>query len=130
MDFSISKTQVLIKNIGTRNYNRLDDSFDLILSLDANGNNDSVMKKFKYGEKPEDITSIIMKSIKEKFTNSSHDSYSISHNAVVIERFDEIEEKIIAFLKKVNDKIKDFKYYKKMSYFDMTNTINNLNSKL
>ena len=88
------------------------------------------MKKFKYGEKPEDITSIIMKSIKEKFTNSSHDSYSISHNAVVIERFDEIEEKIIAFLKKVNDKIKDFKYYKKMSYFDMTNTINNLNSKL
>ena len=130
MDFSISKTQVLIKNVSTGNYNRLDDSFDLILSFDANGNNDRVVKKFKYGEKPEDMTSAIMKSIKEKFTKSSHDSYNISHNVIAIDKFDEKEEKIISFLKKVNDKIKDFKYYKKMSYFDMTNTINNLSSNI
>ena len=130
MDLSINKIRIIMKNIYTKSYNRVDDSFDLILSFNANGNDDNIVKKYKYGAKTEEITSGMIKLVKEKFMSNNYDSYSLNHNVVVIEKFEETEEKIIAFLKKVNDKIRDFKDYKKMSYFEMANTMDNLSSNL
>ena len=44
MDLSINKIRIIMKNIYTKSYNRVDDSFDLILSFNANGNDDNIVK--------------------------------------------------------------------------------------
>ena len=68
-----------------------------------------------------------MKLIKSKFVNSDLSDDTLSHNIIVIERFEEMEEKMLNFVKRINDKIKDFKNYKtSVSYFEMNNVMNSL----
>ena len=126
MDLSINKVSLILKKIGTKNYDRKEDSFDLIISLYANGKEEVISKRYRFG-KSEDMAADFMKLIKSKFVNSDLSDDTLSHNIIVIERFEEMEEKMLNFVKRINDKIKDFKNYKtSVSYFEMNNVMNSL----
>ncbi len=127
MEIEIKKVLIDVKRMGTKNYNRTDDSFDLYAMISANGNEEVVLKRYSYNQKGDEMTSDFIKFIKSKFSHNNYDSGMFSHNLIMINRFDDIEDKMIAFVKRANDKIKDFKNFKSsMSYFEMNNTMNNL----
>ena len=129
MELSIKKVSIDIKKIGTKNYNKADDSFELYALINATGNDEIIIKRNNYTQKGEEMASDFIKFIKSKFSHNNYDSGMFSHNLIMINRFDEIEEKIITFIKRANDRIKDFKNFKSsMSYFEMNNVMNNLSS--
>ena len=130
MDLSLNKISVSLKKISTKNYDKIDHSFDLIVLISANGNEENISRRYKYGFKVEEMAADFLKMIKDKFSRSSYDSYTLDHNIVIIDKFDEIEEKIMAFARRVNEKIKDFKEYKRVSYFEMNQIIDNLSASL
>lgn len=127
MELSIKKVSIDIKKIGTKNYNRTDDSFDIFVLLNANGSEETVVKRYSYTPKGEEITTDLIKLIKSRFAHNNYDSGMLSHSLIMINKFDEVEEKMLTFVKRTNDKIKDFKNFKSsISYFEMNNTMNNL----
>ena len=127
MELSIRKVSIAIKKIGTKNYNRAEDTFDLFAVLNIDGREENVTKRYKYTNKPDEMNLDFIKFIKSGFARNNYDSGTFSHNLVMIQNHDEVEEKMISFIRKANDKIKDFKNFKSsMSYFEMNNTMNNL----
>ena len=126
MDLQLKKISVAIKKISTKNFDKIDVSFDLIALVNIDGREENISKRYKYGIKMEDLAADFLKMIKDKFSGSNYDSYTFNHNIIVIEKFDETEEKIMAFARKINDKVKDFKEYKRLSYFEMSQVMNNL----
>jgi len=127
MELFIKKVFISVKKIGTKNYNRAEDSFDLFAVLNIDEKEENVIKRYKFTNKPEEVNLDFIKFIKSGFADNNYDSGTFSHNLVTIHNHDEVEDKMLSFIKKVNDKIKDFKNSRSsMSYFEMNNTMNSL----
>lgn len=127
MELNLNRISLVLKNLSTKNYDKKEESFDVILSLQVNGQNETVSKRYKYNPKPEEMAVDFMKFVKSKYMYNDMFDNTLKHNLVVIDKFEEIEEKMLNFIKRINDKIKDFKNYRtSMSYFEMNNTMNSL----
>lgn len=127
MELNLNKISLVLKKLNTKNYDRKEESFDLILSLNVNGQDETISKRYKYNEKPGEMAVDFMKFVKSKYTYNDLSDSTLKYNIVVIDKFEETEEKLFTFIKRINDKIKDFKNYRtSMSYFEMNNTMNSL----
>jgi len=127
MELNLNRISLVLKKLSTKNYDRKEESFDLVLSLNANGNDETISKRYKYNGKPEEVAADFMKFIKGRYMHNDMSDSVLEHNLVVISKFEETEEKLFNFIKRINDRIKDFKNYRtSMSYFEMNNTMNSL----
>ena len=84
MELFIKKVFISVKKIGTKNYNRAEDSFDLFAVLNIDEKEENVIKRYKFTNKPEEVNLDFIKFIKSGFADNNYHSGTFSHNLLTI----------------------------------------------
>jgi len=106
--------------------------FDLFVTL--NGNPQILKKQFSLSENFEALKDKMMDDVKKGFSgqNQSYDEDDFLGNAliVMIDNFDELEESLVNFFKRVKEKVRQFKSNKSAEgYLNMYNSFDNIEYK-
>ena len=123
----MERKAINIKGLSVKNYKRDENAYDLHVFLEINGQKKILAKRYEYG-KAENIVSNLIQVIKNEFKkdNISWDD-PLEQTIVVMENLEDVEEKIIMFVKRVHDKIRDFKSHKiHTNYINLYNSIDGL----
>ncbi len=103
--------------------------FDLFVTL--NGNPQTLKKQFSLSENFEDLKDKTMDGVKKQFSgqNQSYDEDDFLGNALIvyIEDFEELEESLVNFFKRVKEKVRQFRGNKSAEgYLNMYNSFDNI----
>ena len=111
----VEKRIIKFDRLKISNYDRYKDEFDFKLFLMINNVPQKISKKYK-NDTPEALRDKLMDEVKDEFASmSSNLSDDILENAllVMIDDYEEVEEKLVLFFKKIKDKVRDFKNNKR-----------------
>ena len=106
--------------------------FDLFVTL--NGNPQVLKKQFNLSESFEPLKDRMMDEVKKQFSeqNQRYDDDDFLGNAliVMIEDFEELEESLVNFFKRVKEKVRQFRGNKSAEgYLNMYNSFDNIEYK-
>src|SRR3989344_2695274 len=120
----VEKRIIKFDRLKISNYDRYKDEFDFKLFLMINNVPQKISKKYK-NDTPEALRDKLMDEVKDEFASmSSNLSDDILENAllVMIDDYEEVEEKLVLFFKKIKDKVRDFKNNKRAEgYINLNN---------
>lgn len=128
----VEKRVIKFDRIKLSNYDRHSDLFDFKLFLIINDMPQKVSKKYK-NDSPEALRDKIIDDVKEEFSVSNFNSGDdILENVllVMIDDYEEVEDKLVIFFKKIKDRIRDFKNNKRAEgYINMYNSMSDIEFK-
>lgn len=128
----VEKRIIKFDRLKISNYDRYKDEFDFKLFLMINNVPQKISKKYK-NDTPEALRDKLMDEVKDEFASmSSNLSDDILENAllVMIDDYEEVEEKLVLFFKKIKDKVRDFKNNKRAEgYINLYNGMSDIEFK-
>ena len=106
--------------------------FDLIVKL--NGNQQVLKKEFKLAESFDRLRDRIISEVKQQFSNENKsyedDDFLGGALVVVIEDYEELEESLVNFFKRVKEKVRQFRGNKSAEgYLNLYNSFDNIEYK-
>ena len=102
-----------IKELKAMNYSRTDDSFDVVINFDVNGERFTLNKFFKMDKKYElmslELVNFVKEHVKSKNKSSLADDFLDSIVVVRYNDMEEVQEKVASFFKRFKDHINNYK---------------------
>ena len=102
-----------IKELKAVNYSRNDDSFDVVVNFEVNGEKFTLNKFSKMNKRHEELSHELVNFVKEYVKNKNKSSMADDFlDSIVIVRYndvEEVEEKVAAFFKRFKDHINNYK---------------------
>ena len=92
MDLQLKKISVSIKKISTKNFDKIDDSFDLIALVNIDGKEENISKRYRYGIKINECVNILNDIGSDKFVKDDH--------VLTLLRFHELDTELTKAIKK------------------------------
>jgi len=125
----MDKTIITIKGLSVKNYKRDEDAFDLHIFLEINDQKKILAKRYNYG-KSENIISDAIQVIKSKFRSYDYlEENPLEQGMIIMRNLEDVEEKMVMFVKRVHDTIRDFKQHKShVNYTNLYNSIDGLSA--
>jgi hypothetical protein len=125
----MKKTIINIKGLNIKNYKRDENAYDLHILIELNGEKKILAKRYSYA-KPEDIVKDVIRTIKNKFGNYDFlEDDPLQQTMIIMQNLEDVEEKMINFIKRVHDRIRDFKSHKlHTNYINLYNSIDGLST--
>ena len=123
----MKKSIINIRGLSIKNYKRDENAYDLHILVEVDGERKILAKRYSYA-KPEEIIGNVILTIKNKF--SDYDPFEdnpLEQGMILMQNFEDVEDKMINFIKRVHDKIRDFKSNKShTNYINLYNSIDGL----
>ncbi|MCD4666415.1 hypothetical protein K8R47_01240 [archaeon] len=106
----MNKILINVKSVKVLDYNRNTNNYDLEINLDINGNERNIKRTYE-PKNAEIIYKDLIEFIKNKFEeeNTVFSDDPLEGNIILIDNVEDIEDKMIMFFKKLNDKVRGFK---------------------
>lgn len=116
-----------IKGLSINKYNRGEGAYDLHILLEVDGQKKILVKRYAY-TKAEEIVDDVIQTVKNKFREyDSFEENPLNQSMILMQNLEDVEEKMVNFIKRVHDKIRDFKSQRSYTnYINMYNSIDGL----